>query len=371
MLEKGKISSGEFLILVIIFTIGGSILNVPALLVHLAKQDAWISYIITTLVGLCFVFLYNKLASIYPSKTYVEVNEKILGKWVGKVSALLFLFYILYLSSALLYEIGSFSTTQILVGTPIEMIMILFLLTCIIGVRLGLEVISRTALIFFPWIVFMLFMLFLLLIPEIKLEHIQPIFEEGMKPIIKGSYHTLALPYVQLIFFLMIMPYVNEKDEMKKNFYRGTLLGGFVLFLTIIFSILVLGIDITAIQNHPSYRLGKRMSLGGFLERIEVTVAFIWILSVYFKLTICYYGLSLGLAQVLGLKNHKLLHFPLAILIFAFSIITHPNTVHSQNFTVKAWTPFSLTICFLLPVLLLVIGILKKKHSDSKAAKGC
>ncbi|MGE7647936.1 hypothetical protein ACQKM1_09050 [Peribacillus frigoritolerans] len=43
-------SSGEFLILVIIFTIGGSILNVPALLINLAKQDAWISYIITTLV---------------------------------------------------------------------------------------------------------------------------------------------------------------------------------------------------------------------------------------------------------------------------------------------------------------------------------
>ncbi|MDQ0882268.1 hypothetical protein QFZ73_003279 [Peribacillus sp. V2I11] len=39
-----------------------------------------------------------------------------------------------------------------------------------------------------------------------------------MKPIIKGSYHTLALPYVQLVFFLMIMPFVNEKDEMKKTF---------------------------------------------------------------------------------------------------------------------------------------------------------
>lgn len=36
---------------IIIFTIGGSILNVPALLVNLAKQDAWISYIITTLVS--------------------------------------------------------------------------------------------------------------------------------------------------------------------------------------------------------------------------------------------------------------------------------------------------------------------------------
>lgn len=51
LLEKDKNSSGEFLILVLIFTLGGSILNVPALLVNLAKQDAWVSYIMTTLVS--------------------------------------------------------------------------------------------------------------------------------------------------------------------------------------------------------------------------------------------------------------------------------------------------------------------------------
>ncbi|MCM3673873.1 MULTISPECIES: GerAB/ArcD/ProY family transporter [Peribacillus] len=57
MLEKGKISSGEFLILVIIFTIGGSILNVPAILVKIAKQDAWISYVTNYSHQFVFYFL--------------------------------------------------------------------------------------------------------------------------------------------------------------------------------------------------------------------------------------------------------------------------------------------------------------------------
>ncbi|MGE7759556.1 GerAB/ArcD/ProY family transporter [Peribacillus sp. NPDC097895] len=365
MLEKGKISSGEFLILVIIFTIGGAILTLPSALVTYAKQDGWIAYIIATIIGLCFIFLFNQLASLYPTLTYIEVNEKIFGKWIGKISALLFLFYIYYLSSALLSEIGNFFTTQVLVGTPIQMIMILFLLTSLFGVRLGLEVICRTAVIFFPWIVVLLFILFLFITPDVKIENLQPIFEEGMKPLLSGSYHSLALPYVQLVFFLMITPYVNEKAEMKKNFYRGTLIGGIVLFLVIIFSILVLGAENTTRLTYPSYKLGMRISIGNFFERVEVIVAFIWIFTEYFKLTICYYGLALGLAQLLGLKDYKILLFPLAFLILTFTIISHPDIVHYQNFIATTWTPFSLTICLLLPLLLLVIGKIRKKHSTS------
>jgi spore germination protein KB len=113
--------------------------------------------------------------------------------------------------------------------------------------------------------------------------------------------------------------------------------------------------------------LAKKISIGNFLERIEVIVAIIWILTIYFRLTICYYGLSLGLAQVFGLKSYKILLFPLAFLIVTFSIISHPNIEHFTNFTAKAWTPYSLTICFFLPLLLLVVGNMRKMRSASKA----
>jgi spore germination protein KB len=128
-------------------------------------------------------------------------------------------------------------------------IIIIFLLTSLIGVRLGLEVICRTALTFFPWIVALLFILFLFLLPETKIENIQPILGEGMRPIIKGSFQCLGLPYLELAIILMITPYVTEKAKMKKAFYKGTLIGGFLLTILIMISILVLGPDLTARQD--------------------------------------------------------------------------------------------------------------------------
>lgn len=364
MLEKGEIDVHEFLILVIVFTIGSTILITPAPFAMQAKQDGWIASALTVLISLSFIFLYNQITSLYPFMTYVEVNEKIFGKWIGKIVALLYLFYFYMLSSDMIREIGDFFTTQILVETPIQMIMLLFLLTSLFGVRLGLEVISRTAIIFFPWIVMLLFILFIFLIPEIQFKNIQPIFGEGMKPIIKTSYHHLGLPYLELVIFLMITPYVNEKAKMKKNFYKGTLIGGIVLTIVILFSILVLDADITARQSYPSYILGKKISIGNFLERIEVVVAIIWVLTIYFKLTICYYGLTLGLAQVFGLKSYKILLFPLAFLIITFAIFSYRDIVHFNDFTKKTWTPYSLSICFILPLLLLMIGTIRKKLND-------
>lgn len=368
MLEKGKINATEFQLLVIVFTIGSSVLTSPSQVTKIVKQDAWITSALTVLISLFFIYLYNKIAELYPSMTFIECLEKVFGKWLGKIAALIFLFYLYYLTAGVLREIGNFFTTQILVETPIEMIMILFLLTVLFGVRLGLEVIVRTALIFYPWIIFLLLMLFLFIIPEIKLENIQPMFEAGLKPIIKATYNNLSLPYIQLIIFLMVAPYVNEKKQMKKAFYKGTLFGGLAITLTILFSILVLGAENSARQSYPSFVLGKKINIGGFLERIEAIVAIIWILTVYFKITICYYSLSNGLAKVLGLKSHQILMFPLFLLIISFSIIAHPDMVHFQNFLAKTWPHYSFTICFILPLLVLIIGKLSKKISAAKSS---
>lgn len=307
MLERGKINPGEFHMLVIFFTIGSSILVAPSLLAKAAKQDAWIASLMTIIISLSFIFLYNQLASLYPSMTLVELNKKIFGKWVGTITSLIFLFYFFYLSAALLREIGDFMTTQVLIETPIEMIMILFFFTCVLGVRMGLEVISRSALIFFPWIVGLLFMLILFLIPESKFIQLQPILGDGLKPIFNGSYHYLGLPYLELIIFLMLTPFVNDNAKMKKAFYSGTIIGGLILSILIFFCILVLGPDFTERNVYPTYILGKKISIGDVFERIEIIVAIIWFFTMYFKLTICLYGLTLGctfpLLKTVGMIN--------------------------------------------------------------------
>src|SRR5690606_4390185 len=107
----------------------------------------------------------------------------IFGKWIGTIVILIFLGYTLLNVSVVLRGVGDFTVSQIMPDTPIEAIFILLLLLVIVGVRLGLETISRVAEIFFPWFILLFVILVASLIPAINIHNVQPVFEYGFKPI--------------------------------------------------------------------------------------------------------------------------------------------------------------------------------------------
>lgn len=367
-LEHGKIDAAEFHILVIVFTIGSSILVVPSIVTEMAGKDAWIAFFLCIVCSLGFIRLYNSLASLYPDMTFVQFNEKILGKWLGKITSLLFLYYNFFLAATFLREIGDFIITIVMVETPICIILLMFILTSAMGIFLGLEVISRTAVIFFPWIIVLVLFMLIFLLPEIEKEYLLPIVGEGFKPIMKGFYYSLAHPFLELMIFLMIKPSVIEKKKMKKFFYLGTIIGGSILFIIVLFCILVLGPETTSRQTYPAYTLGKKVSIGNIIERIEILVAIIWFFTIYFKLTICFYGVALGTGQLLGLNNYRILLLPFAFLFVAFALLLYPDTIYFYDVLINLLVPFSLTVCFLLPLLLWIVGKLRSKQTAVYAA---
>jgi spore germination protein KB len=85
-----NLSAAQFRILVIFYSLGDTILVVPGSLTADSKQEAWIPAILGVGVGVFLVWMYIKLSSLYPNKTLMELNEAILGKWLGKFVSLLF-----------------------------------------------------------------------------------------------------------------------------------------------------------------------------------------------------------------------------------------------------------------------------------------
>lgn len=51
-----------------------------------------------------------------------------------------------------------------------------------------------------------------------------------------------------------------------------------------------MGAEITARQVYPSYIFAKKINIAHFLERIEAIMAGIWFLTIFFKLTLCFYA---------------------------------------------------------------------------------
>lgn len=363
--QQEKISVTQFMVITILFTIGSAILVIPSSLAAESKQDAPIAVILAIGLGMFLIMLYNTLVSFHPEMSLVQIIEHLLGRWIGSIISFTIVFFLFYNASALLTYIGNFVTTQLMPETPIESIIILFIMVVVMGIRYGLEVIARSAEILWFWFLLLFILLVISITPQIDSKNIQPVFEADVKSIIKSIIDFLSFTFIPLITLLMIFPvHVNQWKSARKAFMIGSLIGGIILFIIVLLSILVLGSDQTARQLYPSYLIAKKINIGNFIQRIEVIIAVMWFISLYLKMMLYLYGSIIAFAQLLKIKNYRPLTLPFGIIMIPATLVFHPDVVHLQTFDTKTWPPYGLTYGLFLPLLLLGVAFIRKKQSN-------
>lgn len=359
MLERGKIGDRQLMIIVTLYTIGDSILVLPTIVTAEAKQDAWIAGLIGVAVGpLLIVFLYDALRKCYPNLTLIEYSEKILGKWFGKMVSILFLIYFFITAATYLREIGDFVATEFMPRTPMVAVITLFMLVILMASRLGLETLARSAEIFFPIVLFLIIVLILFLFQSIQMDNLKPMLEGGMKPIIRGTIPFVVLPFMEPVAILMILPYVSKSEKIRKRLFQGTLAAGVVLIVMTLLMILVLGTDFTSRHLYPTFELAKSVDIEGILK-VEALLAFLWLITIFIRLSLFFYVTSLGLAQTLGLKEYRHLLFPLAMIIIIFTMNMAKNIVEYNQMITDIWPYYAMTFGFFIPLFMLIVARLR------------
>ena len=367
MMQDVKINSYQFLVLVIFFTIGTSLLTVPSVLAADAKQDAWIAAIIGTAIGLLVIWLFITIALWFPHLTIIQLNEKVFGKWIGKAFSVLFVLTTFLYTSELLFYCGTFLNIHSLPSTPMVVLNILMAGVVVMGVRLGLETIARSAEILIVVFFVLIFILVVFISPEIKFENLQPVFEVGTKKIVQSSFFYFVVSSVNSVVFLMIFPSINKMRQGKKSFLLGNLIGGIIIIIITFLTVTVLGPENTARQSYPSYELAKRINVGDFVQRIEALMAALWIIALYFKTVLYFYASVLGMAQILNLKDYRPLTLPLGMIAVVLSLVIYPNVIYQQYWDSTTGNTLSLSYGLFLPLLLVVIYGLRKKKLKKEA----
>ncbi|WDU77868.1 GerAB/ArcD/ProY family transporter [Lysinibacillus sp. G01H] len=356
-MKKQLISSRQFTIIVTLYTVGTGILIIPASIASEVKQDAWIVATIGTLLSLFLVKLYIILSNKMENLSIVEVTEKFLGNIVGKFISLCFVLLTLLSSGELLYFIGNFLQTEVMPETPPVVFTILFNFIILFAVYQGIEVFARTLEILFPIFLFIFITFLFFVSPQIDIRNIQPFFEVSVPPLIYSVLHFMGLFSFPLIVLLMIFPSaINNLQTGKKGFYIGTLVGGFIITAFIALTILVLGVTNTSLRTFPSYTLAQKISIGDFLQRIEIIMAFMWMVTIFVRSFIYFYASLIGISQMLKLKDHRPLILPLGMVSIGLSQVVHANIIHSDIYNQQTWPLAIGVFATLLPLILLLVA---------------
>lgn len=362
MNNENILTARQLMILIILFSVGTTILVVPSMLAAETKQDAWISGLMGVSIGLLFLWMYVKLAKMYPDYTLFDMNEIVFGKWLGKAVTLFLVFIAVVISAQVLYYIGTFMTTQIMPTTPIQAINILMITFVILGTKLGVVVLGRTAEIFFPWILLLFFLLVIFVTPQAHFKNLLPIGEASIMSITRASIFMIVFSYFPIIFtFCLISSDAKFPKGFSKSFLYGGIGSGILMIVIVLLSILVMGPDQSSRQVYATYALAKKISVGNFLQRIEVTVAFLWFISIYFKLTLYFHVAIKGIASLFQTPNYKSFTTPIGFIVTVLSLVVYPNVAYTHQWDILTWVPLTFCFGFVYPLLLIGLSYMRSK----------
>lgn len=361
-----RITNHQLFGLTAFFSFGTSIIYISSSLAGVAKQDAWISAAITPVFGLFFIWLYSYLGALYPGKTFVQIICAVFGKWIGGFIAAAFIFLCIIDVPQVTWLVGNFLKTHTMHETPMLATNALVIIAVVVALFYGIEAIARSSEILLPIVSFLIILALVLVSPKIKLSHIVPIFEQGIVPVFKGSIILVSYSTWPLIIINILYPsHLDNIKDARRAYFFGFLWGSVINFLCTTIAILVLGSSIAAIAVFPTFLLAQEISLGGLITRMEAVISTAWLISLFFKALLYFYGGLIGLSQLLLLRDHKRIILPLGLLSLVLSFVVYPNSAYEAHWDTETWIPYIATFAAVLPILLL-IGTVIKRHAGNK-----
>ena len=361
-----KITNHQVYTVTALSTLGGSILVISSTMAAIAKQDAWISVLVNTMYGSIMIGIFCFLGSRFPGLTLIGIVRHIFGKWPGLILAAAYVFFIFKTALDIPWFIGTFGA-HAMPETPPAVINILFFGALIIAVRYGIEAYARASEIFYFFVTALFIISVILVVPNAKIEYIRPVVERGFTPILKGSIFLAGFISFPVITMLMVYPkYAEDLNKGKRALFKGFLWANAVVLATVFISILVLGSVFVSKSSFPTIMLAEEIRIGTVLTRFEYIISIMWTVSEFGIGILYFYGAVAGLSELLGLKEHKKIVFPMGLIIFLYADIAWPNSIEQANWFVEVWTPHVIVFGGVLPLSMLIAYTIKKLNCGSR-----
>lgn len=366
-MDKIKITNHQLFSLTACNSFGAAVIITSALITGIAKQDAWLSALVTPFYGMIAIGVMTYVSSQYPNMTFVGVIRDILGKWLGTAVALSYVLLCLTISYHIPWYIGNFMNIHVMPETPAEVINLLFIIAVVIAVLYGIETIARVSEIFILLASVLFFIAMVFVSPNIKIQNILPVLEKGVTPVLRGAVVLSCFSTLHTFTLLMVYPINLESiKEGRKAIFKGYLWASLLVLITFLMTILVLGPAITAKSQYPTYILAKEINVGIVFSRFEFIVAALWIVTEYIICILFLYAGITGLSELLGLKDYRKIVIPYGLIIFVFSDIVFPSNVYQSRWVKEVWAPYIISHAFIMPVLLVLVYWCKKTIKKRK-----
>lgn len=356
-MRKELITNKEAICLLMIFYFGSSlILGIGGE----AKNDAWISGIVGIFMALPMILIYSRILSLFPGKDLFEILEIVFGKIIGKIFTILYVWYSFHLGALVIRNFGEFINTVSMPETPMLVPMFCLTIICILGTKSGVEVLARSSALILPLFLFMMIVVQIMGLNLLEIRNLRPIFSNGVPVILKGGATAFSFPFAESVVFLGIFSSLKTKNSLYKVFIIGTLFAGLLIIIITLRNILTLG-GLHEKVYFPEYVAVSRIKIGDFIERIELSVALVFVVGAFIKVSICLLVACKGITSLFRLDDYRSIVIQVGLLMLYFSFSLYNSIMEMSNWAFQVYFYYAFPFQVIFPIILFVTSEIKER----------
>lgn len=336
-------------------------------LLLLSKQDSWISVLVALILGFIPLGIFYLIINHRPKENIVEFIQNSCGKVIGGIINVAISVFVFVFTALLFWNLINFISSQYLYKTPNLAISITFAIAIYYITSKSINVIGRSAIILFYISAFLFVFSALGLVFGLEISNIKPTFEYGLMPILNGTFQYIAYNVLPL-FLITIIPRNQLKDDNKKFMINGIItyvVATISLFIVTFFLLSIYGIEFAQILQYPSFHILKRLSILGFIQRVESILSIQWILDLFVVIVMGLYYVKASLRQTFNFKDYK---FASAILVVFLIILTNylfKNNTEGNKIILNVFPYLNYLFFLVIPTIVLIVRKIKSQEIKS------
>jgi spore germination protein KB len=325
------------------------------------RQDRWWESFFAAMAGLLLLWVFDRIWRRFPTQTFLQVAETVLGRPLGKLVSLLYLLFFFLMVSLNLRLVGEFFLYAFLPRTPIIVVIGVVTALAAWASHEGIEVIARASQVVFPLLIGSILLIVLLLAKDVKLHLLLPpvILYTGPLPHLQDMINVAARN-VEFAWLGLLVPSVSDPRRLFGAAARAHIWQGAVWM---VMSIAIIGVLGREIEEHyfPFFAAARLVHIAEFLERVDSVFLAVWLFGMFLRLAVLLWSTATGAAQWLGLQSYRPLVLPLAGIAVSYSIAQARTFSELRGYLEpEVFTPLGLLFLFLFPVLLLGVAVVRR-----------
>ncbi len=361
-MNKIRIGAIEAVCIICIITLSNILLAGPQIILRSTGSSALLNTFFISLLAFIVFYIIYLLFKNFKNSDILDISSFLAGNWLKVLLGISIILFLLLYASTNYRDMAENLKIIYFQNINITYILLLIIIPVAIVNCFGFNTVIKCNLIILPLILLTILIIFILGMPKFVLQNIFPILGNGIKSTFLTGSQNISV-FGGLIYLFLIMPLLKRKDDFKKVSFTSLAVSSIALTLSTACLLFILPVSIITKESIPFYIAIKQISLGNFIERVDILFLFIWLLTIFSNLSILISFILLIFKKITNIEDTKPLILTFCSILLGIALI-YKNENQLTLAKVTIYKNIFLILVLGVNISILVLANIKKKIKD-------